>query len=510
MIRPTLFPIHQQKRLVNSTSNIHQLTHPDITNNLKRSKSTSKKQQHQQQQQQPDLMTKNTSRIDTIRRALTTSRTKKDGSSSSTTPSRSNSIFSSRRDQKSYSLHNPSTPPLYISLPDVEQLHTTPPLSPPSSSANQQIWTIPNYLPDLTQQQDCIIRHIAVLYIESHVVNDCILLDDLLLENNNKKSSSSLWGKLKTHILTPNENNMATLQQLGNNNDKKIGVSLSNISNGSLSSQQQQKTVEIQNFEYWKTQCPSVGSCFSSSSYAPGFIKDCILAMIDQDVNTEGIFRKNGNIRVLKEMCEQLDDVHQQRDDWLNFFRDQHIIQLAAFLKRYLRELPEPLLTTRLHKLFLTSNDNPDKIALIHYGICLLPKVNRDILLLVLSLLNWVAKHSGENKMDFENLARVMAPNILYSHKKQSSSSCVDVSLCHGEIRVVATMIEYYDTFIKVPNDFTVLLENPKMAEYLYNNSIDLTCSKHFLKTYSSLLKLKKDIASSEPVLPPSPSTSTL
>ncbi|KAG2232209.1 hypothetical protein INT48_003899 [Thamnidium elegans] len=445
MIRPTLFPIHQQKRLVNSTSNIHQFTqtNPDITDNLKRSKSTSKKQ--------PDLMTKNTSRIDSIRRALTTSRTKKDSS----ILSRSNSIFSSRRDQKSYSLHNPSTPPLYISLPDVEQLHTTPPLSPPSS--NQQIWTIPNYLPDLTQQQDCIIRHIAVLYIESHVVNDCILLDDLLalLENNKKSSSSaaSLWGKLKTHILTPNESTMANTQQqqqqqqLGNN-EKKIGVSLSNISNGSLNSQQ--KMVEMQNFEYWKTQCPSVDSCFSSSSYAPGFIKDCILAMIDQDVNTEGIFRKNGNIRVLKEMCEQLDDVQQQRDDWLEFFRDQHIIQLAAFLKRYLRELPEPLLTTRLHKLFLMSNDKVDNITIIHYAVCLLPKVNRDILLLVLSLLNWVAKHSGENKMDFENLARVMAPNILYSHKKQSSSSCVDVSLCHGEIRVVATMIEYYDTFIKV------------------------------------------------------------
>lgn len=167
-------------------------------------------------------------------------------------------------------------------------------------------------------------------------------------------------------------------------------------------------------------------------------------------MNTEGVFRKNGNIRVLKEMCEQLDDVQLQREDWLDFFREQNIIQLATFVKKYLRELPEPLLTSRLYKLFLLSNDKADSVPIIHFAICLLPKVNRDILLLVLALLNWVARHSSENKMGVENLARVIAPNILYSHKKQSPSSAADVSLCHGEIRVVATMIEYYDTFIEV------------------------------------------------------------
>lgn len=165
-------------------------------------------------------------------------------------------------------------------------------------------------------------------------------------------------------------------------------------------------------------------------------------------MNTEGIFRKNGNIRALKEMCEQLDE--SQQDDWLDFFGEQHIIQLAVFIKKYLRELPEPLLTYRLHKLFLMSNDKADDIAMIHCAICILPKANRDILLLVLGLLNWVGRHSSENKMGFENLAKVMAPNILYSHKKQSVSSVVDVSLCHGEIRVVTTMIEFYEVFSKV------------------------------------------------------------
>jgi hypothetical protein len=67
----------------------------------------------------------------------------------------------------------------------------------------------------------------------------------------------------------------------------------------------------------------------------------------------------------------------------------------------------------------------------------------------------------------------------------------------------------YFLTFhyIKVPGDFTVLLEHPKMAEYLLTNSIDLSCSKQFTKIYHSISKVKKEVASS--LLPPSPPTSS-
>ncbi|CAO3617168.1 unnamed protein product [Mucor hiemalis] len=541
--RPSLFPISHQTRMINSSSNVHYLTKatdisPPAT--LPRSKSTSRN---------PSLnyitcnlppvqpiapinantiianTTPNTPaltattatspaiknrRMDTIRRALTTSRAKKE----SPMLSRSTSIFnqSTRRDQKSFSVHNPSTPPLFISLPDMEQLHTTPPLSPPS--ANQQIWTIPSYLPDLTLQQDSIIRHIALLHIESHVTFEVISLDDLLaLLDFNKKSSntSSLWGKLKTHILTPtSENSPNPFNNSGvanstQSNEKKIGVSLSNTSFGSLNIYKMRESGFIEN---WKTHCPSVISCFSSHSLAPNFLKDCILAMVDKDIKTEGIFRKNGNIRGLKEMCDQLDD-NPQQEDWTDFFKDQQLIQLAAFVKRYLRELPEPLLTFKLHKLFTHTNHKvEDDVKLIHYAICTLPKINRDILFLILAFLHWVARHSEDNKMGYENLARVMAPNILYNHKKQTSSSAADVSICHGEIRVVATMIEHYETLIKVPRDFTALLEHAKMAQFITLNAVDLTCSKQFVKTFGNLSKVQKDIAST--LLPPSPSTSSV
>lgn len=307
--RPSLFPISHQTRMINSASNVQCLTKttdisPPAT--LIRSKSTSRKPSlNYTAQNLPSLQpivpittipntTSNTPaltaippknrRMDTIRRALTTSRSKKE----SPGLNRSTSIFNqtTRRDQKSFSVHNPSTPPLYISLPDMEQLHTTPPLSPPS--ANQQIWTIPSHLPDLTLQQDSIIRHVALLHIESHVTVEVISLDDLLaLLDFNKKSSnsSSLWGKLKTHILTPtNENSPNPFNNSGVSNntqssEKKIGVSLSNTSFGSLNIY---KMRESESIVYWKTHCPSVVLCFSSHSLAPNFLKDCILAMVDK------------------------------------------------------------------------------------------------------------------------------------------------------------------------------------------------------------------------------------
>jgi hypothetical protein len=67
-------------------------------------------------------------------------------------------------------------------------------------------------------------------------------------------------------------------------------------------------------------------------------------------MSVEGIFRKNGNIRRLKDLTEAID-----RDPSLVDLTQDNPVQLAALLKKFLRDMPDPLMTFKLHKLFVTS-----------------------------------------------------------------------------------------------------------------------------------------------------------
>lgn len=82
----------------------------------------------------------------------------------------------------------------------------------------------------------------------------------------------------------------------------------------------------------------------------PSFVDDCISAMKQMDMSVEGVFRKNGNIRRLKELTDAID-----RDDGMVNFCEDNPVQLAALLKKFLRDLPDPLLTFKLHHLFIAS-----------------------------------------------------------------------------------------------------------------------------------------------------------
>lgn len=68
------------------------------------------------------------------------------------------------------------------------------------------------------------------------------------------------------------------------------------------------------------------------------------------DLSVEGIFRKAGNIRKLKDLTEAID-----RDPDSVNLADDNPVQIAALLKKFLRELPDPLLTFRLQHLFLAT-----------------------------------------------------------------------------------------------------------------------------------------------------------
>ena len=83
----------------------------------------------------------------------------------------------------------------------------------------------------------------------------------------------------------------------------------------------------------------------------PAVVQDAVSAMRTMDMSVEGVFRKNGNIRRLKELSEEIDAKGGEAVD----LNKEGPVQVAALLKKFLRALPDPVLTFKLHRLFIAS-----------------------------------------------------------------------------------------------------------------------------------------------------------
>jgi hypothetical protein len=192
----------------------------------------------------------------------------------------------------------------------------------------------------------------------------------------------------------------------------------------------------------------STGGIGPGTLRIPAIVDDSITAMRNMDLSVEGVFRKNGNIKRLNETVSTID----KEGCDSSVLAKENVVQVAALLKKYLRELPDPLLTFKLHRLFIASQkiaDEEKRRRVLHLTCCLLPKAHRDTLEVLCSFFNWVAsfhqvdEESG-SKMDTHNLATVIAPNILFTNAKTP----VDDNFL--AIEVVHTLIECNEQMCEV------------------------------------------------------------
>ncbi|KAH7035293.1 RhoGAP domain-containing protein [Microdochium trichocladiopsis] len=213
----------------------------------------------------------------------------------------------------------------------------------------------------------------------------------------------------------------------------------------------------------------------------PAIVEDIITAMKNKDLSVEGVFRKNGNI---KRLTEQVAAVDRDGCDAVRW-NDETPHQLAALLKRYLRELPDPLMTQKLYRLWTVAtkiSDADKRRHCLHLACCLLPQPNRDSLEVLFSFLKWVSTfhqvdEENGSRMDVHNLARVIAPNVLYSTAKSPSFSDEPMVA----VSCVEDLIQFIEDMCMVPVELMDILGDSS----LFSNSGEIT-TKEILKRIES------------------------
>ena len=190
----------------------------------------------------------------------------------------------------------------------------------------------------------------------------------------------------------------------------------------------------------------------------PILVDDIIRALRQKDMSVEGIFRLNGNIKNLRELTEQINS-NPQKSPALEKYS---AVQLAALMKKWLRELPNPLLTFNLYDLWIASRKQSDTAKckrILHLTYCMLPRSHRNLLEVLLYFFSWVASFSDideetGSKMDTHNLATVLAPNILHSSASATDNGTNQSSDAHFlAIEVVNQLIEMHEKLAIIPGD---------------------------------------------------------
>ncbi|KAK7169616.1 hypothetical protein R3I93_005563 [Phoxinus phoxinus] len=211
----------------------------------------------------------------------------------------------------------------------------------------------------------------------------------------------------------------------------------------------------------------------------PRVLDRCCQHLQRYGLQTVGIFRVGSSKKRVRQLREAFD---QGTDVALDQRHSVH--DVAALLKEFLRDMPDPLLTRELYCAFIAcaSLEKPDQLSAVQLLICLLPACNSDTLQRLLHFLSDVANHAEDsrdtggkevvgNKMTSLNLATIFGPNLLHqqkiSEKEFSVQSSARVEDSAAIITIVQRMIDTHHTLFMISAE----LQNEVLVSLLDTDS---------------------------------------
>ncbi|XP_069003335.1 rho GTPase-activating protein 40 isoform X5 [Embiotoca jacksoni] len=231
----------------------------------------------------------------------------------------------------------------------------------------------------------------------------------------------------------------------------------------------------------------------------PLFLQALLSFLDKKGVDSEGILRVPGSQSRIKLLQQNLEtNFYSGQVSWDEVSPND----AAALLKKFIRELPAPLLTTEYLNTFSAVRDITDlkqKLHMLNLLILLLPEPNRNTLKALLDFLSKVVSREKRNRMNLWAVATIMAPN-LFLHKAIPSRLTEGAEKGHVEkaADVMRLLIRYQDLLWKIPNflmsQVRKLNENSNRRYQFYDRRI-----KNLLRKIHTDSREKPDKNSSEP-----------
>ncbi|XP_071169207.1 unconventional myosin-IXb-like isoform X30 [Mytilus edulis] len=162
-----------------------------------------------------------------------------------------------------------------------------------------------------------------------------------------------------------------------------------------------------------------LSSLVSKDRKVPVVVERLITVIELHGLYVEGLYRRAGaqaKVKILKQLIDS------GKEDLVAIDTTEYQIHvLAAVLKGFFRDLPEPVLTYDLYDDFIRAaeiHDEKERMQSLYAVIDKLPKPNYDLFERIIFHLARVAHHEDVNRMSVNGLAIIFAPTFLRTNKK--------------------------------------------------------------------------------------------
>ncbi|XP_058480737.1 rho GTPase-activating protein 36 isoform X2 [Solea solea] len=256
----------------------------------------------------------------------------------------------------------------------------------------------------------------------------------------------------------------------------------------------------------------------------PRVVERCCSHIENHGLQTVGIFRVGSSKKRVRQLRDDFDvGVDVQLDE------EHSVHDVAALLKEFLRDMPDPLLSRELYPAFLHANlmRGAEQINYLQHLLYLLPPCNCDTLLRLLTLLHTVQSFAQDsigtndeeipgNKMTSANLAVIFGPNLLQKERGGDvSPQAMGIEDSTAIISVTLVLIQNYRRLFTVSAELqqevlmSLIQTDPDIIDYLLRRKLS---SSHLTAdgsgrrdTGASLDSVGASSGSLSPLEPPSP-----